>query len=450
MIHKEIMQEATSGVTAIFNKYFSSESKFAQKSSEDGVVRTFIKAHKAKEKIDDVVNILEDTESLKKFGIPIDTSVDVELVPEPIDKKYVPIVVMDEENEYYKKKGYAHVLNLAKYGSATTKEAFTIKPSDLVEEEKNYTSESVIGDIEKSLNRKTRGIPEDMKSMIMQFLDSVYSGDRLWVENSKKYQNAITNYVGEVMGPIALVENNFITGDYDTANKFLLEPFNLSIEDMEFKFPAAKNNPLADSVLIKNEVEVQISSKAGQGAAASVKSLTDILDNLPDHILKQLNDTFSKDIDNLNIIRDNNQIMGPLELGVRYDIISNKQKNTIVSLIKNKEKVVPDEFIDITDKVKANTDNLNYNAGYHILSVIANDVAEEVNKSDTFSEMVRGVLNNSSVIQLHFKVKTKGEDLAVESFKVKYPPKFDGLIFLDSKKNYFSSGIKGKYTFKLK
>ena len=41
-------------------------------------------------------------------------------------------------------------------------------------------------------------------------------------------------------------------------------------------------------------------------------------------------------------------------------------------------------------------------------------------------------------------------DLAIDTFKIKYPPKFEGKITLDSKKNYFATGIKGKFTFKIK
>jgi len=131
-------------------------------------------------------------------------------------------------------------------------------------------------------------------------------------------------------------------------------------------------------------------------------------------------------------------------------LIDEEGRDRIIAAIKNKDKEVPPEFEELASKLKANQDNPNYNSGLHVLAVLASDVAEVVNDRGTFGDMVRGILNNSSMVQLHLKMKVKGEDMAIKEFGVKYPPQFEGTILLDSKKNYFSSGIKGRYSFKIK
>jgi len=446
-----VMVESLSNVVGIFSKYFSSESGFARTVADDnGMVATFAKAKTAEEKRSGLVTMYTDFDKNEAMDIEVKTFISVKLTEAPVREKYVPVVINDEDSEGDGQNGYMNVLNIAKYGRATTKENFSIKPSDLVEEEKQYNVDELVSDVNNKLQQTSDGIPEDMKSMISQFMDSVVTGEEIFVENAKKYENAITNYVGEILGPIALINQNFITGDYDSVKKDLLDPFDATIEDMTVLFPASKNNPLADSVLSNGEVEILVSSKAGAGAAASVKSLTDILGDLPEHTLNQLSSKFEEDLNDLDIIKNENQLMGPLQLGVKYKLITDDQKDTIVNLVKENIKELPVDMEDMASSVNANIDNANYNAGYHILSVVARDVSDKINERGTFGDMVRGVLNNSTMVQLHLKVKSRGEDLAIKEFLVKYPPKFEGTIKLDSKKNYYSTGIKGKYTFKIK
>ena len=65
-----------------------------------------------------------------------------------------------------------------------------------------------------------------------------------------------------------------------------------------------------------------------------------------------------------------------------------------------------------------------------------------------FSTAALALLNNASIIQLYTKTKLQGDDVVVTNYNAVYPPKFEGKIGLDGGKNYYSTRIGGKFSFK--
>jgi hypothetical protein len=449
------LKESTSSTIDVFNRYFSVDAPKAVGVEEDGKVLTFLKANKTREKKTGLVEIVKDMDTQERWDIEEKTGVAVTLSPELINDLFVPIEIVDDESEALGMKGFAEIKNLAKYGKSSQKEAFKIKPSDLVEEGKQYTPEELIADVKNNLKNTANGIPEDMGVMIEKFLDSAYSGEEVFVENAVKYEPALTNYVGEILGPIAIVRQNFLTGSWDDVEEFLLKPFNKNVEDLPITFPADKNNPLADSILDEGEANLLISSKAGAGAGApaSITSLIQIVSELDDHLLNPLQKLYKDDLEDLQIMNDSSAKEGPLRLAVKYGIIKEEDKEKILNIIAEKSTDIPEEYRELADKLPVKEETLKnraYTAGFHILTGVAYMIRDLIMERGTFAEMTKAILNNSSMVQVVFKMKKKGNDLAIREFKIVYPPKYDGKIKINASKAYTSTALKGKYTFKIK
>jgi hypothetical protein len=445
----DLISEAKTTPIDIFNKYFRLGSSYAEKAASGGVegVPTVIKARTKQEETNGAVDLFGANGKPLSEKIKLGEAVEVILITTLPDSLLLPVSISNKKL-HLPARVFVHIKNLAKYGVTVQKESIKLKPSDLIETETEYDVEDLISAVKDHVD-KDNDIEDDFKIIIGEFLDIAESGEaNRYVVGAKKYETAITNYLGEILAPICLVREHFISGQVDDAEEYLLAPFNTKWSELKILFPGSKTNQLADSILKDDSVEIMVSSKAGRGAEASVKSMSDILARMDENEIDNIKTKYKDDYEDLDIIARSNFINGPLDLGIKYKIIKPKDKTFIQTAIKDKNPI-PISLQKVAQLYSADTERIEYNSGYHLLAAVAHNVSKIINERKSFPDTIRAIMNKSSLVQLHMKVQSKGDSLAIRTFELKYPPRFDKKISLSAHKTYFASGSKGKYTFKL-
>ncbi len=329
-------------------------------------------------------------------------------------------------------------------------EKLPLKPSDLVKTEKVLTIDQLVSTV--ITNIRASDAPDDIKEQSEQLINTFYNKKDVFVSGAAKYATAYVKYIGELLAPIALFNNYKTEGDYEESERVLLGEQGYSYSDLSVMFPMSVSNPLHDSIVLTSDeaVKVGISSKAksGGGAAASV---TGLIKTLNEKVPQEWKDQNKGVVEILETINDNSQVMGPLVLGVKFGIITEKEKEYIRQrVIEKSKKRIPKNLKDVANVIAANTDKPGYTDGYHLLAGVAKKVGDAINATDEFDRGVRAILNRSSMVQVYTSVKKKGDDLKFDTFKVKYPPVFDGRVIADPSKNYYAAGCGGKLGFKFK
>jgi hypothetical protein len=262
---------------------------------------------------------------------------------------------------------------------------------------------------------------------------------------------AFTDYFCELMHPIAL-QNGLYTGDADqAAQKFLGAN---GFAGTVINFGADKTEGLSDSILIAADGRtIKVSSKAGKGAEASAKNLIDVVNEVSQND-PELAHKHADVIEIVNTIVENGQARAPLMLGVRFDIITEADAEAITVL--RKSAPVPLAAVSgmkFSKKLKdlmlsRNTDNPDsVNLFFHGVAAVAHKVAQYVNQHTNFSAAASEILNNGSLVQVYTKAAETKEGWVIKPFYAVWPGKtVDGVKFSASK-TYYSTGIKGNFTF---
>ena len=278
-------------------------------------------------------------------------------------------------------------------------------------------------------------------------------------EGATEYYTAIRDDLGEIIGPVALIQGMNMGTGAEAAKRDLLDGGDWS--GSSISFPSGKTNGLVDSYIVTtNGVEVGISSKGEKGATASVKNIGDGVDfikNKGTDEQKKLLKKYAAQIKILDDISTGSTIGFPLKYGVSHNMISQPTADIIPQLIKTGAKSltglqlnenVLDELRSLIEAKGAKTQLPNYNVGYHALASLAEAVARDINNDAIFGEACLKFLNSSPVIQLHMSAaKQKDGDVAVTGFISKYPPNFKGTVRLDASKNYSSTMAGGRMNF---
>lgn len=320
-----------------------------------------------------------------------------------------------------------------KDSKVTHSETVKAKPSDLI----GGTSLSPAGILRVV---KKSDLKEPLKGIVYNILLQVYNGTSEPVTGAAEYKQVIEKYVGEMAGPIALLQSpNLLTGDWEKAQQDLL--VDKSFTDLSrITFPPGRSTPLVDSFVSGGGDRVGISSKAKGGVAASLKSIVHILNT------NEFDDKFYTKyklfIDAINIISDNTSMSGPLKLGQMYGMIDRTDAEEIVLLSKTGDK----EYLGNSKNIKkllksypdAKFEHDNYTVGFHMMAGLARLIAKHLNakRPTTF---FKKVLSRISFIQIHSHVRKSGEDLVFDRFNVKYPAVFDGKIHFNAGSNYYAT-----------
>ncbi len=278
-------------------------------------------------------------------------------------------------------------------------------------------------------------------------------------EGADEFFTAIRDDLGEIIGPVALIQGlNCGTGAM-AADRDLLD--GTGYGGSSVSFPSGKTNGLVDSYIVTPAgVEIGISSKGEKGATASIKNVADGIKKVREEGSKeqqQLLKTYAKEVKLIERIGKEPTIDFPLNYAIEKGILSTTASDAIRELIQMGAKSVEQAGLDEETAVEisnlmgykgAKTQLPNYNVGYHALSAIADIVANYINSNPKFGQACLKFLNSSPIIQLHMKAsKQKDGDVAVLGFESKYPPNFRGTVALDPSKNYSATAAGGRMNF---
>ena len=86
---------------------------------------------------------------------------------------------------------------------------------------------------------------------------------------------------------------------------------------------------------------------------------------------------------------------------------------------------------------------------YHLMAAVAFKAADEVNDKTDFSKAAADILNNGALVQMYTKAKEGKGQWTLGEFDTVYPGDSIKGVYLSASKTYYSTGIKGNYTFKI-
>lgn len=265
---------------------------------------------------------------------------------------------------------------------------------------------------------------------------------------------AFRDYFCEILQPIALQQGQYTGNAGEAAEIFLGGSFQGTLISFDF----AKNAGLSDSTMsTKDGKMIKVSSKGGKGAEASSKNLVNSIDELSKTGTGlALEEKYKDIIDVIREIGKQGQAGAPLYLGVKYDIINEKEADMIRDL-KNQKSINIDDIDSLgltknlrklsDSKTPENTENVSMY--YHLISVVAHKVAEKINDETDFSKAAANILNNGSLVQVYTKAKEGKTEWTLSEFNTVYPGTSIKGVYLSASKNYYSTGIKGNFTFRI-
>lgn len=314
-----------------------------------------------------------------------------------------------------------------------------LTPQDLIGSEQAFSNTAQL------LNWiESRGANEEIMTGLQQLAQGqlpVFTGQ---AENLE----AIRDYLGEIMQPIALWQG-MITGDADLARREVLKsPW----KSCQVQWPQGKNNNLVDSNFVsKKGAVLGISSKGASGANASSANIWSAIVKAQDNNRTDLLEEHAEMIDIMKMINDNSAEEGPLQLALRFDLASAKLVAEIRSLLQ--KGVTDPSKISRTAQALFNEygskqDVPGFQVGYVLLANLAKKVSKHINMDPTFGQGCLAFLNQASILQVYTQARVQGNDVAITGFSAIYPPEYSGTVYLDAGKNYFSSRIAGKLSFK--
>lgn len=333
-------------------------------------------------------------------------------------------------------------------GKAAEKIQSGLTPQDLLTKRDNLTSEEIITQLAEKLGQN---------NVLVQVTQRIAGGEQFPIRFAAPVDASFTgfrDYFCEILQPIALQVGSYTGNAGEAAEIFLGGSFS----DTLISFDSAKNAGLSDSILTKEDGKyVKISTKGGKGAQASSKNLIDSVNELnatPNG--KKLIDKYKDSIDLLNEIQKLGQYKAPLYLGVKYDVINQSEAQEILDLRNQK----PVNLKDIKNSglsknlvklaLGRETDNTeSVILFYHLLASVAHLAAAKVNDQTDFSKAASEILNNGALVQVYTKAKQSKDEWILEQFDTVYPGKSIKGVYLSAGKSYYSTGVKGNFTFRI-
>lgn len=322
---------------------------------------------------------------------------------------------------------------------SATKMRTGLTPQDLIGTEKKFSS---VQDIV----AKVRSRIQDHD--ILSGLDQLAAGKLPVFVNQAQNLEAIRDYLGEIMQPIALAQG-MIGGDADKARE---ECLGVSWDECVIWWPQAKNTNLIDSVFTApGGNTLGISSKGNKGANASSGNIWSAIVKARKSDKKEMLDTYQNVVEIIEIINNNSSIEGPIQLGLRFGMCDNDLAEEIRRLCRvdqNDISKISKAAQELFSQYGSKQDVAGYRLGYVLLANLAKNVSAHINQVPEFGEGCLAFLNQASILQVYTKAKVVKNDVHITGFDSIYPAEFDGTVYLDAGKNYFSSRIAGKISFK--
>lgn len=263
---------------------------------------------------------------------------------------------------------------------------------------------------------------------------------------------AFRDYFCELLHPIALITGVYTGNAGDAAAKFLGVG---GFAGTSINFGNDKTEGLSDSILIASDgKKIKVSSKGAKGAEASAKNIVDAAEELRQadpKLYKKHKDV----IELIKEIKQGGQAGAPLLLGVKYGIIEDSD----AELIRGFKELAPMPLSQATKQgskklkkliAERNTDNPDsVNLYFHSIAAVAHKVAAHVNENTNFSEAASEILNNGALIQIYTKAADRGTTWELQNFDTVWPSDTVTGVKFSASKTYYSTGIKGNFTFKI-
>ena len=320
-------------------------------------------------------------------------------------------------------------------------------PQALIKTEQEFNGVDAI------INTVYKNADDQVKEIFKEALQNLAQGNGSVVfPEMYEQQSAIRDYFGEIMQPVALM-GGVIQGQAEDARRILAD--GAAWRDCRVVWPMSMNAALCDSFMIApNGAEIGISSKGGQGAAASAKNLNDAVKKAKktgnEIVAEGGVAAYAASI--VETIANNDQYYGPIAVGKLLGVpdVDDELYKEIKEYIDN-GKADLDNMSPKAQKIAQpfafKLETKGFNTGYALLSAASKTVAKLVNAGDEFSKGAIALLNQSDIIQLYTKMGKRGNDAVLGEFKAVYPPSFNGKVWLEGGKNYYSSRVGGKMAF---
>ena len=262
------------------------------------------------------------------------------------------------------------------------------------------------------------------------------------------------DYFCEILQPIALQRGQYTGNAGEAAEVFLGGSF----EGTLISFDDSKTAGLSDSIMTNEDGKsIKVSTKGGKGATASTKNLIDSVNELQEtENGRKLITKYEDTIEIMREIQKRGQAGAPLYLGMKYEIIDENDARSILEMKNN----VPISLADIDDlglsdtlvklaKGRGTNNPEKVNLYYHLMAAVAFKAADEVNEKTDFSKAAADILNNGALVQMYTKAKEGKDQWTLSEFDTVYPGDSIKGVYLSASKTYYSTGIKGNYTFKI-
>ena len=340
-------------------------------------------------------------------------------------------------------------------------EAIPLKPSSLVGDENKRTAYELIEHVLRQIKTLSfhDKLPLNVICHVEQIMESILNGHQSPVlKDGYRYASAYDKHLGEVLAPLALLMK-WNTENDDTCR------FD---DSMKVSFNLMSNDRLIDSKIYLSDNEtVGVSFKSGRGAAASVSTLNDVFAQMNEQSQSNFVKSYPFLKDVIEIITKQNSIDGPIELAARMNLVTLNDIELLQTIKKDihisleafrKNIVLTDNLLQVVNGYKNispyNIENEvpGYEPILHVISGLAKAVARRLNEKEELKTGIRELLQNANLIQVSSKIKhcfDNKNDIKFDKFVIKHPFDTKGIVSFNSSKNYTSTRIRGKISFKI-
>jgi len=332
-----------------------------------------------------------------------------------------------------------------KYSSkAAVKMSSGVMPQDVLTKMDNLTTTDILNQVVKKFGPK---------HPLTSLTNAIAKGQSLpiyvdFAENPDLTLEAVRDYFCEILQPMAIVNGLTVGSAADAEKAFFGKG---GFKTAKISFDNGKNTGLFDSLLTNDKGRViKISTKGKGGAMASTRNISDAVSDLKQAGKTEMLAEYADVIDIVDTVKKGGYIDGPLNLAVKFSMISPKEADIVRSM--NKSRTSPKLTANLQkmyDARAANADQTKLVPFYNMLAAIAYRVADYVNENTNFNEAVADILNNAALIQVNTTASMRGTQFILESLVATYPSKAVTTVYFSAMKTYFSSGNKGNFTFKI-
>lgn len=337
-------------------------------------------------------------------------------------------------------------------GKASQKVQAGYMPQDVLSDLENQTADGIVNQIIQHYGAD---------HTFSQIAVSILNGEKFPI-TAKKTDDIVfagfRDYFCEILQPVALQKGLFTGNAREAEQQFLGDQ---GFDTCTISYGQNKTQGLSDSVMTNpNGIEIRISSKGATGAAASVSNLLTVVDELRAAGKTELLSQHQKAVEIIEMVKKYGQHLSPVALAVKLGVITTEEADT-VKLVRDlsvKGQLSFQALFDsdlLSDNLKkiyqsrATADTGKANAYYHLLAGIAYKVSDQINQKGDFNQAACDLLNSGSLIQVYTRAKETADTVSITGFETVYPSKaVTGVLFWPAK-SYYSTDIKGNFTFKI-